>query len=120
VIDSLRAIAGPWRDAMVRVTFVLDGQETIVTDGAGQRPPRPVERVMLLAASRHIQRRLGDLQCERHGESPHVIASGPSPDRLEVSIRGCCDPLVWLAPPALATHPRRSPHHAQLLNRRLP
>ena len=105
MIDSLRAIAGPWRDAMVRVTFVLDGQETIVKDGTGPRPPRAVDRVMLLAASRHIQRRLGDLQCERHGESPHVIASGPSPDRLEFSVKGCCDPFVEMATRALATDP---------------
>ena len=102
MIDSSRAIAGPWRDAMVRVTFVLDGHETIVTDHSGKHSPRAVDRVMLLAASRHIQRRLGHLQCERHGESPHVIASGPSPDRLEFSVKGCCDTLVAIATRALA------------------
>jgi len=105
MIDSLRAIAGPWRDPMVRVTFVLDGQETIVTDHTRQRSPRAVDRVMLLAARRHIQRRLGDLECEKHGESPHVIASGPSPDRLEFAVEGCCDTLIEKATRALAKHP---------------
>jgi hypothetical protein len=105
MIDSLRATAGPWRDAMVSVTFVLDGHEAIVTDGAGPRPPRAVDRVMLLAARKHIQRRLSDLLCERHGESPHVIASGPSADRLQFSVEGCCDTLVEMATRALGNNP---------------
>ena len=101
MIDSLRATAGPWRDAMVRVTFVLDGRETMVTDATGPRPPRAVDRVMLLAARKHIQRRLGGLQCALHGESPHVIASGPSAERLQFSVEGCCDALVEVATRAL-------------------
>ena len=105
MIDSVRAIAGPWRGAMVRVTFVLDGQTTIVTDATGPRHPRAVDRVMLLAARKHIQRRLGDLQCETHGESPHVIATGPSPDRLQFSVEGCCDTLVEMATRALGNNP---------------
>ena len=86
---------------MLRVTFVLDGQETMVTDDTRQRPPRAVDRVMLLAARKHIQRRLGDLQCARHGEFPHVIASGPSAERLQFSVEGCCDTLVEMATRAL-------------------
>jgi len=104
MIDSLKATAGPWRDAMIRVTFVLDGREAIVTD-TGQPPPHAVDRVMLLAARKHIQRRLGDLQCTRHGESPHVIASGPSAERLQFSVEGCCDALVEMATRALGSNP---------------
>ena len=39
MIDVKTTTVDPWRDAMVRVTFVLDGRETIVTEDAGRRPP---------------------------------------------------------------------------------
>jgi hypothetical protein len=90
---------------MVHVTFFLDGRETIVTDHAGQHPPHSVDRVMLLVTKKHIHRRLGDLQCAQHGESPHVIANGPSAERLQFSVEGCCDALVMAATRALGTTP---------------
>jgi len=88
---------------MVHVTFFLDGRETIVTDHDGQHLPHSVDRVMLLAAKKHIHRRLGHLQCPQHGESPHVIANGPSAERLQFSVKGCCDALVMDATRALGT-----------------
>jgi hypothetical protein len=90
---------------MVHVTFVLDGRETIVTEDSGQRSPHPVDRVMLLAARKHVLRRLGDLSCPRHGEPPRVIAAGPSPDQLQFSVEGCCDTLVASATRALEDQP---------------
>ena len=90
---------------MIRVTFVLDGRETIVTEDAGQRSPNPVDRVMLLVARNHIQRRLGDLSCPRHGEPPRVVVTGPSADQLQFSVEGCCDTLVETATSALEDHP---------------
>ena len=106
MIDVKTATAGPWRNAMVRVTFVLDGRETIVTEDRGsQRRPNPVDRVMLLAARNHIRRRLRDLSCFQHGEPPHVVATGPSPDQLEFSVEGCCDALVERATHALEVQP---------------
>jgi hypothetical protein len=88
MIDVKTTTVDPWRDAMVRVTFVLDGRETIVTEDAGRRPPNPVDRVMLLAARNHVQRRLAGIICSLHGESPSVIADRPrarpasSPSRM--------------------------------------
>jgi hypothetical protein len=87
---------------MVHVTFVLDGRE--LTDPTGQRAAHPVDRVMLLAANKHIQRRVGDLQCAQHGESPRVIANGPSAERLQYFVEGCCDTLVMEATRALGTN----------------
>ena len=85
---------------MVRVTFLVDGRE-ISTDDLDHRPADPVERVMLLAARKHIQRRLGDLACPRHGRPPRIIATGPSPDRLTFSVEGCCQRLKDRAARAL-------------------
>ena len=101
MIDMKFATAGSWRDAMVRVTFVLDGHEMMVTEDARQRPPHAVDRVMLLAARNHIQRRLAGISCLLHGEPPSVIATGPAPDRLNFSVEGCCEALVQRARRAL-------------------
>lgn len=90
---------------MVHVTFFLDGRETIVTHHNGQHLPLSVDRVMLLAVKKHIHRRLGDLRCAHHGESPHVVANGPSPERLQFSVEGCCDALVIDATRALGITP---------------
>ncbi len=79
---------------MVHLTFVLDGGERISAEDLKERAIGPVEKVMLLVARNHIRRRLDNLSCPRHGQSPHVIASGPSPDRLIVSVEGCCRELV--------------------------
>jgi hypothetical protein len=81
-------------ESMVDVTFILDGGERISADDLKERPFDPVERVMLLAARNHIRRRLDNLSCPRHGQQPRVIASGPSPDRLTMSVEGCCHELV--------------------------
>ncbi len=79
---------------MVHLTFILDGGERISAEDLKERPIDPVERVMLLVARNHIRRRLDNLSCPRHGQSPHVIASGPSPDHLVLSVEGCCNELV--------------------------
>jgi hypothetical protein len=79
---------------MVHLTFVLDGGERISAEELNERPIDPVEKVMLLVARNHIRRRLDNLSCPRHGQSPRVIASGSSPERLIVSVEGCCAELV--------------------------
>jgi len=79
---------------MVHLTFILDGGEGIAAEDLRERPVDPVEKVMLLAARNHIRRRLDNLSCPRHGESPRVVASGPSADRLTVSVEGCCPELA--------------------------
>src|SRR5262245_9696665 len=102
VIDVKTTIAvDPRREDMVRVTFVLNGRETIVTEDGGRRPTNSVDRVMLLAARNHVQRRLAGIRCPFHGEPPSVIATGPAPDRLQFSVQGCCDRLVERATHAL-------------------
>jgi len=105
MIDVETTTVDPWREVMVRITFVLDGRETIVTEDGGRRPPNPVDRVMLLAARNHIQRRLAGINCPLHGEPPSVIATGPAPDRLEFSVQGCCVRLVERATRALEPVP---------------
>ena len=79
---------------MVDLTFILDGGERISAEDLKERPIDPVEKVMLLAARNHIRRRLDNVSCPQHGQSPRVIASGSSPERLVVSIEGCCSELV--------------------------
>jgi hypothetical protein len=93
---------------MVRLTFILEGSETISTEDLAERPGDPVERVMLMAVRNHIQRRLGDLFCPRHGQSPRIIATGPSPDRLAFSVEGCCEKLTARAARALDGEETRS------------
>ena len=90
---------------MVPIRFVVDGREAIVSEDTGQRPANAVDRVMLLAARKHIQRRLGEMRCSQHGEPPSVVATGPSPDRLEFSVEGCCAALVARASRALEAPP---------------
>lgn len=84
--------AGLLEESMVHLTFILDGGERISAEELKERPIDPVEKVMLLAARNHIRRRLDNLSCPRHGQSPRVIAS--SPERLVVSVEGCCSELV--------------------------
>jgi hypothetical protein len=80
---------------MVQLTFMLGDQDRISADELSERnPPDPVERIMLLAIRNRIRRRLGRVFCLRHGESPRVIASGPSADQLTFSVQGCCRDLV--------------------------
>ena len=80
-------------DRMLCLTFLLDGCEMISAGDLGQRPGDPVDRVMLLAVRNHIERRVGDLRCPRHGQFPRIVAAGPSPDQLTFSVEGCCDRL---------------------------
>jgi hypothetical protein len=87
---------------MSQLTFMLDGRESITLDAlAGHRSVEPVERVMLLAVAKHVRRRVRDLACREHGQAPHVIAHGPSADRLRFAVEGCCGPLVADATGAL-------------------
>ena len=89
-----RSSSGLLEDPMVHLTFILDGGERIAAEDLREGPLDPVEKVMLLAARNHIRRRLDNLSCARHGESPRVVASGPSADRLTVSVEGCCPELA--------------------------
>lgn len=79
---------------MVHLTFILDRGERISAEDLKERPIDPVEKVMFLVARNHIRRRLDNLSCPRHGQSPRVIASGSSPERLIVSVEGCCSEFV--------------------------
>ena len=87
---------------MVHLTFILDGSERISAEDLREHPFDPVEKVMLLVASKHIRRRLDNLSCPRHGQSPRVVASGPSAERLTVSVEGCCRELEDDATKALS------------------
>jgi hypothetical protein len=80
---------------MSQLTFMLDGRESITIDALREhRTVEPVERVMLLAVAKHVRRRVRDLQCHEHRQPPHVIAYGPSADRLKFAVEGCCDQVV--------------------------
>lgn len=86
---------------MVDLTFILDGGERVSAEDLRERPFDPVEKVILLVARNHIRRRLDNLSCPRHGQSPRVIASGPSAERLTLSVEGCCGDLITDATRAL-------------------
>ena len=79
---------------MVDLTFVLDANELISADDLDQRSMDPVKKAMLLAQRNHVRRRLDSLSCPEHGQPPRVTAAGPSPDRLTLSVQGCCQQLV--------------------------
>ena len=91
-----------WEGLMVQLTFMLDGREMISSDALRQHASvDPVEKIMLLAVGKHVHRRVRNLSCLQHGRPPHIIAFGPSAERLTFSVEGCCGQLVAHAKEAL-------------------
>jgi hypothetical protein len=86
---------------MVRVTFLLDGHETVSVEDLQRCQTDSVEKIMLRVARNHIRRRLDGVSCPWHGQFPHILASGPSADRLTYSVEGCCENFVERATRAL-------------------
>ncbi len=53
-----------------------------------------IQAELLKEISDQIQQKLTQVRCPDHNEAPRVVAEGPSLDKLEFFIHGCCQKLV--------------------------
>lgn len=84
--------------ATINITFIIGDHRL----GSLEEIKNPVDRIMCRAVSNGVQRKLGHSLCHEHQAAPRVIASGPSADRLRLSVEGCCQALVHAATAALS------------------
>ncbi len=74
---------------MIDVEFRMGGRKVSFDKGWDE-----MEAQMLTEARKNIQRKLAHIRCPAHGGAPCVVAEGPSVERLEFLVYGCCDRLV--------------------------
>jgi len=82
---------------MIAISFRINGREVALTD-AGD----PATTAYLVDIDARVQRRVGRIWCSEHRKAPWVLASGPSANRLNLSVQGCCQKVISQAKEALS------------------
>jgi hypothetical protein len=73
---------------MVSVKFKVNGREV----AAGQFGSA-LEAALFKSVGENIQKKLGQVRCETHGQAPKITVSGTSLKDLKFGISGCCQGL---------------------------
>jgi len=90
---------------MITITFVVGGRR--IPGEALEREPfaDAVDRVMLRALRNRLERQTASIRCAQHDEPLRVVAIGPTPEELTLSVEACCGQMKTIADEAL--DPRR-------------
>jgi hypothetical protein len=83
---------------MIAMTFRINGREVALKDAGGD----PGTATYLIDINTRVQRRVGRVWCAEHRKAPWVLASGPSANRLKLSVQGCCQKVIHQAKEALS------------------
>ena len=73
----------------VDIKFKVGGRE-VSPDKFGDA----ITAAALEEAARNVKAKLQSVRCPDHNQSPRVEVSGPSLDKLEWTIHGCCQKLI--------------------------
>src|SRR5688572_30347734 len=82
---------------MIAVSFRINGREVAMKDVGD-----PATTAYLVDIDAKVQRRVGRIWCAEHRKAPWVLASGPSANRLKLSVQGCCQKVISQAKEALS------------------
>lgn len=77
---------------MINVTFEIGGRQV-----TPHRVGKELEKVFLKHMIDNITKALSSVRCSEHGQHPKVIVKGPTMNKLNFEVHGCCQDLINLA-----------------------
>ena len=74
---------------MIDIKFEINGKR-VKPDSIADA----MEASILHDVAKDIQKQVGSLVCEEHGESPEITVMGDSIENLTFEVSGCCDAII--------------------------